>query len=376
MADEFADRLIAFAKRNVNLADRCANEESTKMFLVLPFVNFLGYDDRNPHEVCPEHAADFSDKYKNRVDYAILQSDNPIIAIECKCCGLTLKDERGQLRSYFNAAPTVKMGLLTDGLIFEFYADSDEPNMMDEKAFLSVNLRDIANGRLDESVVEGLRSLQKGQFDPENIGAEAKRKLVFQKFLHEITQISEKPSEAFTRMLLKTVGIHHVRDKALPEFQELVGAAFREFVNVKILQRLELTKAAPSTPIQPDAVSVAEAADDSHSIITTEVELHVFRFAKQRLAFLVKDERLFDAIDKVKYVDRKGKFVVYYERERRGRLFDFFEGGARGPKYRFAFADYPEEVTTDALVGSVIDEPLLQVFAKRVAGEHTAAVSD
>ena len=65
-------------------------------------------------------------------------------------------------------------------------------------------------------------------------------KLVFQKFLYEITQISEKPSEAFTRMLLKTVGIHHVRDKALPEFQELVGAAFREFVNVKILQRLRI----------------------------------------------------------------------------------------------------------------------------------------
>ena len=27
----------------------------------------------------------------------------------------------------------------------------------------------------------------------------------------------------------------------------------------------------------------------------------------------------------------------------------------RGPKYRFAFADCPEEVTTDKLVGSVID---------------------
>ncbi|MGA7452187.1 MAG: hypothetical protein WBW73_13180 [Rhodoplanes sp.] len=98
MADEFSDKLIAFAKRNINSAERCTNEESTKMFLVLPFVNFLGYDDRNPHEVCPEHAADFSDKYKNRVDYAILQDDNPIIAIECKCCGFGLKDERGQLR--------------------------------------------------------------------------------------------------------------------------------------------------------------------------------------------------------------------------------------------------------------------------------------
>lgn len=61
MADEFSDKLIAFAKRNINSAERCTNEESTKMFLVLPFVNFLGYDDRNPHEVCPEHAADFSD---------------------------------------------------------------------------------------------------------------------------------------------------------------------------------------------------------------------------------------------------------------------------------------------------------------------------
>jgi predicted type IV restriction endonuclease len=246
MADEFGEKLIAFAKRNVGLADRCLNEESTKMFLVLPFVSLLGFDDRNPLEVCPEHAADFSEKYKNRVDFAILQNDQPIIAIECKCCGAALKDERGQLRSYFNAAPTVKMGLLTDGLIFEFYADSDEPNMMDEKAFLTVNLRDIAAGRLEESVVDGLKTLQKGQFDPENIGAEAKRKLVFQKFLQEITQIAEKPTEMFTRMLLKAVGIQHVRDKSLPDFQDLVGAAFREFVNVKILQRLELTKAAVS----------------------------------------------------------------------------------------------------------------------------------
>ena len=42
MADEFSDKLIAFAKRNINSAERCTNEESTKMFLVLPFVNFLG----------------------------------------------------------------------------------------------------------------------------------------------------------------------------------------------------------------------------------------------------------------------------------------------------------------------------------------------
>lgn len=67
---------------------------------------------------CPEHSADFSDKYKNRVDFAILKDESPVIAIECKCCGASIKDERGQLRSYFNAAPTVKMGVLTDGIVF------------------------------------------------------------------------------------------------------------------------------------------------------------------------------------------------------------------------------------------------------------------
>lgn len=373
MPDEFADRLIAFAKKQVSLADRCTNEESTKMFLVLPFVAFLGFDDRNPAEVCPEHAADFSDKYKNRVDYAVLQDEQPIIAIECKCCGAALKDDRGQLRAYFNAALTVKMGLLTDGMVFEFYADSDERNMMDEKAFLVVDLRDIANGRLDESVAEGLRSLQKGQFDPENIGAEAKRKLVFQKFLQEIMVIAENPTEAFTRMLLKSAGIQHVREKTLPDYQELVGAAFREYVNLKILQRLELTRNAASPTVQADPPATVEAAKGS--IETTETELEVFAFVKQRLAFLVKDEALFDAIGRIVYRDYKGKFVVFYDLERRGRLFDFTEG-TRGPKYRFSFGDPIGEVTTDSLVGSVIDAPLLQVFRKRVSGEPAGHPAD
>ena len=108
----------------VAIAPRCVNEESTKLFLVLPFLSLLGYDVTNPdNEVCPEHNADFSEKYKNRVDFAILKSSSmPIIAIECKTLGMALRDERGQLRSYFNAAPTVKMGVITDGLVYEFYA--------------------------------------------------------------------------------------------------------------------------------------------------------------------------------------------------------------------------------------------------------------
>lgn len=39
----------------------------TKQFLVLPFLNLLGYNVFDPNEVMPEHHADFSDKYTLRV---------------------------------------------------------------------------------------------------------------------------------------------------------------------------------------------------------------------------------------------------------------------------------------------------------------------
>ena len=282
----------------------------------------LGYDDRNPSEVCPEHNADFSDKYKNRVDFAVLKNDTPIIAIECKCCGAALKDERGQLRSYFNAAPTVKMGVLTDGITYEFYADSDEPNMMDQSAFLVVNLREVAKGKVEELILDGLRGLQKDTFDPENIGAEAKRKLVFQNVLQQLDQLAENPSEPFARLLLQNAGLSHVRAKALSEYQDLIRSAFRELINLRILKRLDLPTNEPEKPVAALEIASIDpgAAKAEERILTTATELLVFNWTKQRLAFLIKDEALFGEIEQLRYRDYQGKFVVYYRRERKGRI--------------------------------------------------------
>ncbi len=57
----------------VGVAHLCPNDQGTKMFLILPFLSFIGYERSNPDEVFPEHNADFSEKYKSRVDYAILK---------------------------------------------------------------------------------------------------------------------------------------------------------------------------------------------------------------------------------------------------------------------------------------------------------------
>ncbi|WP_162176805.1 MULTISPECIES: type I restriction enzyme HsdR N-terminal domain-containing protein [Acidiphilium] len=367
MSDDFRQKLKVFASRMVALAPRCTNEESTKLFLILPFLNFLGYDDRNPDEVCPEHGADFSEKYKNRVDFAILKGTSPVIAIECKTLGSPLKDDRGQLRSYFNAAPTVKMGVIADGLVYEFYADSDEPNMMDQTAFLAIDLREVAKGKIEDSVEEGLKSLQKSNFDPENIGAEAKRKLIFQNVIQQIAKLAEDPSEPFVRMLLQNAGLSHIRTKALTEFREITRSAFREFINLRILQRLdipakdkELEKSLSPTesPVSEITVKTDEAS------LPTASELEVFNYVKRRLAFLVKENNMFEEIENIEFRKYKGKFVVFHKRERAGRLFDLYESKTK--KYSFDFGTGAGgETSTDNLLE--IDSPLSAIFAKRVA---------
>jgi hypothetical protein len=366
MSDDFRPKVRAFAQRVVGIAPRCTNEESTKLFLVLPFLGFLGYDDRNPDEVCPEHNADFSEKYKNRVDFAILKDEKPVIAIECKTLGMALRDERGQLRSYFNAAQTVKMGVITDGLGYEFYADSDEPNMMDQAAFLSLDLREIAKGKIEDSVEEGLKSLQKSNFDPENIGAEAKRKLIFQNLVQQITKIAEAPSEPFVRLLLQNAGLSHIRTRALAEYSELTRNAFREFVNLRILQRLDLPtkeKELEKPTFLPEVAPIDVDLKKDDGIVTTENEIEIFNYTKRRLSFLVKDENLFEEINNIEYRDYKGKFVVFYKKERAGRLFDFYEGRAK--LYSFDFGQNTGgEIGTDSLLD--IDNLLMDVFTKRV----------
>ena len=65
-------------------------------------------------------SADFSDKYKNRVDFLLVANGTPAIALECKPCGADLATDRGQLKSYFNALSGGRVGALTNGLEYEF----------------------------------------------------------------------------------------------------------------------------------------------------------------------------------------------------------------------------------------------------------------
>ena len=62
MSEEFKNRLLTHARTVVDHAGRAQNEEATKQFLILPFLELLGYNPRNPDEIIPEADASFSQR--------------------------------------------------------------------------------------------------------------------------------------------------------------------------------------------------------------------------------------------------------------------------------------------------------------------------
>lgn len=365
--DEFRASLITFGERVQKVREHIRNEEATKMSLILPFIGLLGYDTMDPTEVAAEHASDFSDKYKNRVDYAILRDMKPIIAVECKSIGNGKKDDRGQLKAYFNAAKSVKLGVLSDGIRFECFVDSQEPNMMDDEPFLAIDFGDAAKAQISETVLEGLYALTKSRFDPDTVSENARRSITHRAFYDYLGQQFTDPSVEFTRFLLKEVDIKHVRANAIEGYRTIAKAAFNDVFTSHVLARLDITGGTPrplrTEPTPEPLVAEQTTPSEKSLIVTTVNELRAFEAVRRRLAFLSAGKAdLFEAIGKVAYRDYQGKMAVFYAQERKGRLLDIIEG--KDGSIRFVLADGGDPAPVTSL--SSVDDRLRSIFEKRI----------
>ena len=353
---ELRDALARIAERSVAIVGACTNEESTKLYLVLPVLGALGYDYSNPFEVQPEYPASFREQPDQRVDFVVLRDGVPSIAVECKPVGTYLVEHRGQLRSYFNALRTTRLGVLTNGMQFEFFVDSDEPNIMDDEPFLVLDMNAMASSASPSEVVAALSHLSRGAYDPSVVVDTAAIFLLRRRLRSVVRAELKEPSEGLCRHLLGRAGIKNQRrDTIRARYTSLVKAAFEEGIIVPVLEHLR----AVSRPTEQSS----SGEPLTERIITTERELAVFRYVTRRLAYLVEDERSFNAIERVQYRDYLGKFVVYYENVRKGRLFDFEEG--HNGYDHFTFPPPFGGLVTNTI--SNIDKPLREIFARRTA---------
>jgi Uncharacterized conserved protein len=131
----FEESIKSFADRTNAIKNNILTEEATKTSLIMPFFQILGYDVFNPQEFTPEYVADVGIKKGEKVDYAILDNNGePVLLIEAKSVNDILTKHDSQLFRYFGTTKA-KFAILTNGIIYRFYTDLDQQNIMDEKSF-------------------------------------------------------------------------------------------------------------------------------------------------------------------------------------------------------------------------------------------------
>jgi len=296
----YIEKIKTLADRAPKMLDHLQTEEATKNALVMPFIAALGYDVFNPMEVVPEFTADVAMKKGEKVDYAIKRGDEIVILVEAKKAGADLCEvHAGQLYRYFSVT-NARISLLTNGLVYRFFSDLDEPNKMDVKPFLEIDLRN-----LKEDLLAELRKLTKESFDLETMLATANDL----KYLREIRRVLDTefkiPSEEFVRFFFSRANpTARFTQSAREQFTPLVAQAVNQFVADKVSDRLRAALERPTTATDETGAGPSDGdGENEDGIVTTEEELEGFRIVKAIVCSVL-------AANRVSFRDTKSYFGV------------------------------------------------------------------
>jgi len=263
MQSNLEPALRTLAGRIESHSETISTEEAAKTSAVLPFLQSLGYDVFNPSEVVPEFTADAVGKKGEKVDYAIRLNDEICILIECKALSTNLeKKHLSQLFRYFTVTKA-RFAILTNGKVFEFYTDLEEPNKLDNKPFFVFDLSDISANSISE-----LRKFEKSNFDVDRILATAERLKYISAVKKCLLEQMDEPSPELVKLVAGSV--HDGRITA--QIRDLIGiairSAFKEIVRESVQARLS---SALESSSEPEGEAPLEG--DEHGIETTQDEL-------------------------------------------------------------------------------------------------------
>ncbi|RBQ00031.1 type I restriction endonuclease [Bifidobacterium xylocopae] len=292
---DFEESISQVAAKVRDLKGGVETEEATKNAFILPFIGqVLGYDVFNPNEVIPEFTADVGLKKGEKVDYALVRDGKVQILIECKkvSCPLSLENA-SQLYRYF-AVTDARIAVLTNGQVWNFYMDIDEPNRMDSKPFLVLDLLDA-----DPTVFPALQKLTKPDFDLDSIASSAEELKYVGPLKRAIGEEFKDPSPDFVKLLAGHVYEGAFYASVMEKFQPLVAKALKQFLSDQVNDRLKTAlgaddvKAGVTSTALDDAAGAASVDEDDgeddgedggdgarDGVVTTEEELDAYHIIK------------------------------------------------------------------------------------------------
>ena len=298
---EFNEAIKQFSERVSVVKDSISTEEATKMSLIVPLFQILGYDVFNPTEFCPEYTADVGIKKGEKVDYAILEDGAPSILIECKSCSEQLDKHSSQLFRYFGTT-SAKFGILTNGIVYRFYTDLEESNKMDLVPFLEIDMLNIKDSSINE-----LKKFCKDNFDKEKIFSTAEELKYSSLIKGVLAKEFDAPSEDFVRFILAPIYDGQKNQRVIDKFTPLVKRAFSSFVNEIVNNKISsaLTKDAEEEEA-PDETAEIPAS----KIVTTDDEIEAFYIVRGLLAGVIP-------VEDIVHRDTESYFGILYKNNNR-----------------------------------------------------------
>ena len=335
---DLVDRLRDIASRIPTKLKHVQTEEATKTAMVMPFLNALGYNIFDPAEVVPEFTADIGTKKGEKVDYAILRDGKPIILIECKSCSKNLDDvHASQLSRYFTVTDA-RFGVLTNGVLYRFFSDLEEPNKMDSRPFLEIDMLDVTDQQASE-----LKKFMKESFDLESILSTASE-LKFTKGIMKVLQEEwTNPSVELVRLFTGRVYSGRMTQAVREQFTQITKRALHNFVSGKISERLKTALEGEGAVGKGESADAEDETIEADEIVTTEDEYLGFYIVKAILHEVVDVHRIFIR-DRKRYCgilldDNNRKPVCRMWFNAKQKYFGVFDRDKKETKHKIADVD-------------------------------------
>lgn len=289
---DFIDQLRVLSSRISSTKNMIQTEEATKIAMVMPFIQILGYNPFDPLEVTPELVADVGTKKGEKVDYAILKDGKPIIIFECKKAGADLNiGHASQLFRYFHVT-AARFGVLTNGLVYKFFTDLEQPNKMDEKPFFEFNILEFKDRDIEE-----LKKFAKAAYDLDTILTTANDLKYTRSIQQKLAEWISSPSEEFVRLVsADLLGSKRFTPAVKDQFTAITKRAFEQLIGEKINERLKGAMTPEPAPVVVAAVAQEPAAATEKpaepQVVTSAEELEAFYAVRAILREIVPSKRV------------------------------------------------------------------------------------
>jgi len=256
--------------------------------MIMPFIQLLGYNVFDPLEVTPELIADIGTKKGEKVDYAVLLEGKPIMLFECKKSGADLHiNHASQLFRYFHVT-AARFGVLTNGLVYKFFTDLEQPNKMDEKPFFEFNILDFKERDVDE-----LKKFAKTMFDIDTILTTANDLKYTRAIQNRLAEWMLNPSEDFVRLLAKDMlSGKKFTPTVKDQFTIITKRAFEQLLGERINERLKGAMTPETSPLQEQAPVMVPEGLEQNLVVTTAEEIEGLHMVRSILRDVVNPRRI------------------------------------------------------------------------------------